>query len=52
MKCNAVLIPVSANHCYAKTAVLGFDLFFLGGSNNDVRKIPVLMLDLEAPGKI
>ena len=27
VKCNAVLIPVSANRCYTKTAVIGSDIF-------------------------
>ena len=30
VKCNLVLIPLSANHCYAKTAVVSSDIFVIG----------------------
>ena len=38
VKCNVVWIPMSANHCYAKTAAIGSDIFVLNGSDKKVRK--------------
>ena len=39
VNCNVVLIPMSANHCYAKTAVVGSDIFVLGSSDKNVKKV-------------
>ena len=38
VKCNVVLISMSANHCYGKTAVVGSDMFVFGRSDKIVRK--------------
>ena len=38
VKCNSVLIPVSANRCYTKTAVIGSDIFVFNWSVKKVKK--------------
>ena len=38
VKCNIFLIPLTANHYYAKTAAIGSDIFVLNGSYKKVRK--------------
>ena len=38
VKCNIFLIPLTANHCFAKTAAIGSDMFVLNGSDKKVRK--------------
>ena len=38
VNCNVVLIPVSANYYYAKTAAICSDIFVLNGSEKIVRK--------------
>ena len=38
VKCSLLLIPMSANRCYAKTAVVGSDIFVLGKYDIEVRK--------------
>ena len=37
VKCNVVLISILANRCFAKTAVVGSDIFVIGGYDK-VRK--------------
>ena len=42
VKYNVVLIPMSPNHYYAKTAVVASDIFVLDGSDKKVRKTSCL----------
>ena len=37
VKCNVVLIPMSAGRCYAKTAVVCSDIFVLNRSDKKVK---------------
>ena len=39
VRCNAVLNTMSANRCFAKTAVIGSEIFVLSGYDKKVRKI-------------
>ena len=50
VKFNVVLIPILALRCFAKTAVIGSDIFVIRGFDK-VRKLPVLMLKPDASGK-
>ena len=37
VKCNVVLISILANRCFAKTAVVGSDIFVIGGYDNVIK---------------
>ena len=52
VKCNNVLISTSANRYYAKTAVIGSDIFVLGGFDLKIKKKFLFILNLDAPGKV